>query len=91
MIWRIENIMTSTRLIGVGVVPTIINTKLVVGDRLVYNNGEVYLVASVKKVTKGGRTLILMSETTRKFYDRRFMNNGHSVVIEGNKFVRERV
>jgi len=83
--------MSETRLINVGVVPTISNKKLVVGDRIVYNYGFVYRVVGVRKRTSKSRVLILKAESSGKVYDSRFFDKGFSPVVdEHNKYVRVR-
>ena len=83
--------VNSTRLIGVGIVPTISNAKIVVGDRLVFNYGEVYRVVSVKKRTPQSRVLVIKCESSGELYDKRFMDNGFwAVVDENNRYIKMR-
>jgi len=79
--------MGTTRLQGVGIVPTISNRKIKVGDRLVYNFGHIYEVVDVIKTTKASRLLQIRDEESGELYEKRFLNSGHwAVVDENNKF-----
>lgn len=80
---------TTTRLINIGIVPTIKNSKITIGNRVVFNYGSIYRVTGIWKTTPKGRILILKSETSGKTYERRFLNSGHMAVVdEKNRYLK---
>ena len=70
--------MTSQRLQGIGIVPTVSNKKLRIGDTLVFNYGTLEKIVGVHKKTPKGRVLLLKVGT--KIYKRRKMDSGFSTI-----------
>jgi len=75
--------MGTTRLQGIGIVPTIPNRRLKVGDILVYNYGSKATITKIIKETKSGRLIAITDDNGEKFEVKK-MNRGSSVVIDKN-------